>query len=443
METTTEERGGIQIPGRLSQLRARLGQKAKQEPKFRFYTLYGHLTRDDVLETAWKLVKRNNGTAGIDGVTIQQVESQKGGVKAFLEEIKAMFVLHKYQASPVKRVYIPKNDGRMRPLGIPIVKDRVVQAAVLLILEPIFEADFQDCSYGFRPNKSAHDAIDGIRKHVSNGSREIYDADLQGYFDSIPHDKLMKALEVRIVDARVLKLIRKWLTAPVWEPKKPMQGSKSGTPQGGVISPLLANIYLNWFDKLFYGRMGPGTWSGAQLIRYADDFVILARVLTPKIVKWTEETLEGRFGLKINREKTKVVDLNEPKTKVKFLGYDFRWVRTLKNPGKKYCQYHASDKAVQAARKKIREHTAPTLGFMPVEMVVKRLNLFLKGWGQYFCKGVPSKSFSKINWYVQTRMSNFLQRRSQRGYKQHLEDGGWYAHLQKLGLFILTKKAFV
>lgn len=443
LETTTEERGGIIFPETLTQLRAKLGQKAKQEPKFRFYTLYGHLTRDDVLGTAWKLVKRNNGAAGMDGVTIRQIESQKGGVKAFLEEIKTMFVKRTYRASPVKRVYIPKSDGRMRPLGIPVLRDRVIQAALLLIIEPIYEADFQECSYGFRPNKSAHDALDEIKKHVHYGRREIYDADLQGYFDSIPHDKLMKAVEVRIVDARVLKLIRMWLTAPIWEPGKPMQGTKCGSAQGGVISPLLANIYLNWFDKLFYGRDGPGTWAKAQLIRYADDFVIMARYLTPKIVKWVEGTLEGRFGLKINREKTKVVDLEEPRTKVKFLGYDFRWAKTRKDPQKKYCQYHASDKAVKTAKEKIRQRTSPSLGYMTIEGVVLRLNLFLKGWGQYFCKGVPSKVFSEINWYVERRLRNFLERRSQRGYKQHLGDGGWLAHFKKLGLIMLSKKAFV
>jgi RNA-directed DNA polymerase len=424
-------------------LRAKLGQKAKQEPKFRFYTLYGHLIRDDVLWTAWKLVKRNGGAAGMDGITIRQIEAQKGGVKAFLEEIKTMLVTRSYRASPVKRVYIPKSDGRMRPLGIPVLKDRVIQAALLLIIEPIYEADFQECSHGFRPDRSAHDAIDEIKKHVHSGKREIYDADLQGYFDSIPHDKLMKAVEVRIVDARVLKLIRMWLTAPVWEPGKPMQGTKCGSPQGGVISPLLANIYLNWFDKLFYGRDGPGTWAKAQLIRYADDFVVMARYLTSKIVKWIEETLEGRFGLKINREKTKVVNLEEPRTKVKFLGYDFRWARTRKDPQKKYCQYHASDRAVKAAKEEIRQRTSTSLGYMTIEGVVMRLNLFLKGWGKYFCKGVPSKTFSEINWYVERRLRNFLERRSQRGYKQHLGDGGWHAHFKKLGLLILTKKAFV
>lgn len=228
LETTTDQRG---IPEKLAQLRAKLNQKAKQEPKFRFYTLYGHLTKDDVLEAAWKQVKRNGGGAGIDRITIQGVETSKGGVKAFLEEIKSALVLHTYRPSPLKRVYIPKNDGRMRPLGIPTIRDRVIQAALQLIIEPIFEADFQECSHGFRPDRSAHDGIEEIRMQIQRGKQQVYDADLKSYFDTIPHDKLMKAVEARISDTRILRLIRMWLTAPVWEPGKPMQGTKSGTPQ--------------------------------------------------------------------------------------------------------------------------------------------------------------------------------------------------------------------
>jgi len=441
LETTTEVRGDL--PETLTRLRAKLGQKAKQEPKFRFYSLYGHLTRDDVLEAAWRQVKRNGGAAGIDGMTIDSVEDREGGVKAFLEEVKASLVMRTYRASPVKRVYIPKSDGRMRPLGIPTVKDRLVQAALLLIIEPIYETDFQDCSHGFRPGRSAHDAIEEIRVCMHSGKRQVYDGDLQSYFDSIPHDKLMKSVEVRIVDSRVLKLIRMWLTAPVWEPGKPMQGTRGGTPQGGVISPLLANIYLNWFDKLFYQASGPGTWAKAELIRYSDDFVILVRYLTLKIVRWVENLLEGRLGLKINREKTRVIDLEEPKSKVRFLGYEFRWSKTLKDPKKKYCQHHASDKAVKKAMEKIRQLTSTTRGNAEVKVIVKQLNRFLRGWGQYFCKGVPSTAFAKINWYTERRMRNFLERRSQRGYKQHLRDGGWYAHFRKLELMVLTKAAFV
>jgi RNA-directed DNA polymerase len=441
METSTTDRRGI--PEALARLRAKLNQKAKQEPTFSFYTLYGHLVRDDVMETAWKQVKRNKGAAGIDGITIKDIEKSEGGVKAYIEGIKAELVHHRYQAAPLKRVYIPKSNGQMRPLGIPTVKDRVIQAALLLVIEPIYEADFQKCSYGFRPEKSAHEAIEEIRTQIRSGRRQVYDGDLQSFFDTIPHDKLMKAVQMRISDTRVLKLIRMWMSAPVWEPGKPMQSTKSGTPQGGVISPLLANVYLNWFDKIFYRPEGPGTWAKAALIRYADDFVILAKYLSPRIVKWVENEIEGRFGLKINREKTRVIDVNQPKTEVNFLGYVFRWVNIRKESNRKYCQHHASKKALIKARERIRELTDPRLGCKPVKEIVKRLNLFLRGWGQYFCKGVPSKTFSAVNWYAETRLRQFLMRRSQRGYKQYRDDGNWYAHFKKLGLVLLKKSAFM
>ena len=374
METSTTDRRVI--PEALARLRAKLNQKAKQEPKFRFYTLYGHLTRDDVLEAAWKQVKQNKGAAGIDSITIEDIEKSKDGVKAFLEGVKAELVFYKYQASALKRVYIPKSNGQTRPLGIPTVKDRVVQAALLLIIEPIYEADFQECSYGFRPERSAHEAIEEISTQVRKGKQQVYDGDLQSFFDSIPHEKLMKAVQVRISDSRVLKLIRMWLNAPIWEPGKPMQSTRAGTPQGGVISPLLA------------------------------------------------------------------VDLTQSKTEVNFLGYVFRMAKGRKDPTRKYCQYHASKKALKRAKERIKEITDPRVGCQPIQETVKRLNLYLRGWGQYFCKGVPSKTFATVNWYAESRLRRLLMRRSQRGYKQHRDDGNWYAHFQKLGFVLLKKSAF-
>lgn len=260
------------IPSALAQLRAKLGLKAKQEPKFRFYTLYSHLLREDTLETAWKLVRRNNGASGYDGMTFDRIINSKEGVIGFLKGIRESLLKRTYRADPVKRVYIPKSDGKLRPLGIPTIKDRVVQAALLLILEPIFEADFLESSYGFRPNKSAHQAIDAMMKAAYEGKLEIYDADLEGYFNSIPHENLMKALQTRVVDQRILKLIKMWLRAPIWEKGKPMKPNERGTQQGGVISPLLSNLYLHWFDRLFFSQSGPGGWAKAQIIRYADDF---------------------------------------------------------------------------------------------------------------------------------------------------------------------------
>jgi RNA-directed DNA polymerase len=438
LETTTEQRA---ISG-IASLIEKLGQKAKREPKFRFYTLYGHLSKEDLLQEAWKMVKRNGGSAGIDNVTIRDIETSSAGVSGFLKEIQEEIRSKTYHPKPVKRVYIPKSDGKLRPLGIPTVKDRVVQATLLLIIEPIFEQDFLDCSYGFRPERSAHQAIDAIKSAICNGRTQVYDADLKGYFDSIPHDKLMKAVERRIADQQVLKLIRKWLTAPIWEEGKPMSPNDRGTPQGGVISPLLANIYLHWFDKVFYGQQGPGTTAKAVLVRYADDFVIMARYLTGKMITWIEGEIEGRFGLTINREKTKIKDLAVPNERLDFLGFTMRREGVKKVPWKFYCKEQPSQISLNRAKAAIREITSPKNGFKPITEVVKELNQYLRGWGQYFSKGYPSKIFSSINGYVDERVYRFLQRRSQRGYRKIREDRTWYREIRCLGVMQLTKRMF-
>lgn len=334
---------------RVRDFQRKLYRKAKQESDFRFYVLYDKIRRIDFLAEAYNRVKKSKGAPGIDGVTFKEIEER--GLLEFLLQIQDELANKTYKPQPVKRVYIPKANGKTRPLGIPTIRDRIVQMSCKLVIEPIFEADFDDASYGFRPKRSAGDAIKVIKGKLKEGKTEIVDADLSQYFDTIPHDKLLKLISKRISDKNVIHLIKLWLKSPVIEDGKMSGGKKTkkGTPQGGVISPLLANIYLNLVDNLVRNHK---VFNGIDIVRYADDFVLMGKTISTNVISALNE-LFTIMKLQLNEEKTHLLNANEEA--FDFLGFTFHFRNSKFKEDEKYLSVHPSKKSFQNIVTNIRE----------------------------------------------------------------------------------------
>jgi group II intron reverse transcriptase/maturase len=394
-------------------LQEKLYCKAKQERDYKFYILYDKMFIPYILQEAYSRVKANGGSPGIDGQNFTDIEQY--GREKFLNELGEDLRKRTYQPQAVKRVWIDKANGGKRPLGIPIIRDRVAQQVCKMIIEPIFEADFEESSYGFRLERSAKDAMKAIKGHLQEGKTEILDADLSAYFDTIPHDKLMKVLRMRIADERILHLIQLWLKSPVYEEGKFTSGRKQqrGAPQGGVISPLLANIYMNLVDKLVNDTKRLFYKQGIKIVRYADDFVLLGKKLTEEAMGKLRSILT-RMGLKLNEQKTRQIDAREEG--FNFLGFTVRYDKDIHGRKTRYWNIVPSDKSINKIRERLKEFLRHSGHFKP-DQVAKGLNTILRGWRTYF--DIPKISYPamckrKLRYYLVEGLYRYYNRKSQR-----------------------------
>jgi group II intron reverse transcriptase/maturase len=395
---------GLPAPDKIRQLQITLYRKAQASPEYRFWSLDGEVPRADVLERAWARVKAHGGAAGSDGVTIEALCAGAQVEAAWLATLRAELQGKTYRPAPVRRVLLPKASGGVRKLGIPTVKDRVVQMAVYLVLMPIFEADFHPRSFGFRPGRSAHEAVAAIRAALYEGRSEVVDADLAQYFDTIPHRQLLRQVARRVSDGTILGLIKGWLRAPILEERegggRQLKANARGTPQGGVISPLLANIYLHPLDEGVNESRGQ-----PKMVRYADDLVILCRPgagpgLKERLARWLE-----RRGLALNEQKSRVLQSRE--NGFEFLGFSFRWQETRKK--RPYVHIEPGPAAEQALRDRVRELTRrTTTTWQESGEVVAEINRVTRGWGQYFALGQYQRSLGQMNSFIAQRLRHWL-----------------------------------
>jgi RNA-directed DNA polymerase len=409
-EMTTAERVGM--------LQEKLYCKAKQQREYKFYILYDKMFISYMLQEGYRRVKLNDGSPGIDGQSFKDVEEY--GLEKFLQELGEDLRKRTYKPQAVKRVWIDKANGGKRPLGIPTLRDRVAQTVCKMIIEPIFEADFEESSYGFRPERSSKDAMKAIKESLQEGKTEVLDADLSSYFDTIPHDKLLKVLELRIADPRILHLIVLWLKSPIYEDGQFKGGKKQkeGTPQGGVISPLLANIYMHLVDKMVNNTKDIFHQRGIRIVRYADDFVLLGEKITEQAMKRLRGILT-RMGLKLNEQKTRQVQARD--TAFNFLGFTIRYDKGIYGGGKHYWNIIPSAKSENKLREKIREYLRRHGHFNP-RQVAEGLNTILRGWLNYFDIpkiSYPSMSKRDLRHYVMESLNRYYNRKSQRRSRLH------------------------